>query len=150
MIMNERIYLEHANITVSNLDAAVEFFQTAFPSFKIRGGGEDPSGDGVKKWLHLGTKDTYVALSQLPVEQQKAELNYSANGYNHIGFVVDDVTSLAARLSQKGYQKTYPRQEEPSRIREYFGDPDGNEIEFVQYLSTNWDERNDYEDHVSS
>lgn len=145
--MSEKIYLEHANITVSNLEAAVAFFQTAFPAFKVRGGGEESVENGVKRWLHLGTKETYVALSQPPVELKHSGKDYSKNGYNHIGFVVEDATSLAERLSNKGYQRTYPRQEEPSRIREYFGDPDGNEIEFVQYLSDAWEKRNDYHDH---
>ncbi len=139
------MYLEHANITVSDLDATVEFYKTAFPSFKIRGGGTQPlEGGGFKRWLHFGTDETYVALSELPLEKQP-EKDYDKNGFNHIGFVVEDVNALAARMEEKGYKHTYPRQEEKYRIREYFGDPDGNEIEFVQYLSDNWAERNAYE-----
>ena len=147
--MNNKVYLEHANITVSDLDATVAFYQTAFPAFKIRGGGAEAVEGGFKRWLHLGTKDTYVALSQVPETLRVRNLNYDKNGFNHIGFVVGDVNAIAERLSAKGYRKTYPRQEEPSRIREYFADPDGNEIEFVEYLTENWAERNDYNDHAA-
>ena len=54
------LYLEHANITVNNLQRAIDFFKTAFPDFKIR-------GEGVfngRKWVHLGNNDTYLAINE--------------------------------------------------------------------------------------
>lgn len=144
--MNEKIYLEHANMTVTDLDKEVDFFKTAFPFFEIRGGGSDLVEGGEKRWLHLGTQQTYLALSELPNGAKLSIDHTSPIGFNHIGFVVDDVNAIADRLSAKGYKRTYPRQEEKTRIREYFGDVDGNEVEFVQYLSTDWAERNVYDE----
>lgn len=136
----QNIYLEHANITVNNLDNSVNFFQAAFPDFKIRGGG-DSNG---RKWIHLGNDSTYVALNESVVQKMNVK-DYSKPGVNHLGFVVEDVSIIADRLLAAGYKRDYPKQEENYRIRDYFADADGNEYEFVQYLSTEISERNFYD-----
>ncbi|MDG1332713.1 MAG: VOC family protein [Crocinitomicaceae bacterium] len=136
----QNIYLEHANITVNNLDSAVDFFQAAFPDFQIRGGG-DVNG---RSWIHLGNDVTYIALNEA-LEKKMNEKNYTKPGINHLGFVVEDVDIIAERLLSAGYKRDYPRQEENFRTREYFADADGNEYEFVQYLSNAINERNFYD-----
>jgi len=133
------LYLEHANITVRNIENSIRFFQTAFPDFEVRGGNLESED----RWLHLGTADTYVALNEkMRTPKGKA---YHGTGINHIGFVVSDVQDLADRLEHAGYQRSYPTQIEKFRIRDYFLDDDGNEYEFVQYLSEETAERNAYE-----
>lgn len=137
---NQKIYLEHANITVSNLESSINFFQTAFPDFQIRGGGTTNG----RKWIHLGNQITYIALN----ENQKGfthEKNYAENGFNHIGFVVSDIESIAVNLLNAGFKRDYPKQIETFRIRDYFADADGNQFEFVQYLSDSNNERNYYD-----
>lgn len=136
-----KMYLEHVNITVNNLQEAIKFFQTAFPHFKVRGG-----GDELRKWVHLGDENTYIALNQAEDPMQKVEKNYDKTGINHIGFVVEDVEKIAANLLNKGYQRDYPKQVEKFRIRDYFADADGNQYEFVQYLSEISAEKNSYSD----
>jgi len=138
MSTKNNIYLEHANISVSNLDEGVRFFQTAFPEFKVRGG--EPEGQ--KPWLHVGIDDTYVALNIRAGKDRPAP--YSGLGINHIGFVVSDVESIATRLLKAGYTRSYPKQIHEFRIRDYFYDADGNDYEFIQYLSDRQEERNDY------
>lgn len=133
-----KAYMEHINLTVTDLDGAIKFFQTAFPHFKVRGGGKRPGG----LWAHVGTDDTYVALTT--GVGVNAAHNYDATGFNHVGFVVDDVKDLAARLLNAGYTRSYPIQEQQYRIRDYFFDNEGNEYEFVQYLSEEPEQRNDY------
>ncbi len=133
----QKIYLEHANMTVNNLEQSVHFFQTAFPDFVVRGGGEMNG----RKWIHLGNNTTYIAINQT-IEPQVITKNYASSGFNHVGFVVEDVTEIADRLLEAGYKRDYPTQVEQYRIREYFIDADGNEFEFVQYLSENVSERN--------
>jgi len=134
-----KMYLEHVNITVNNLEEAIQFFQTAFPHFKIRGG-----GDKLREWVHLGDEHTYIALNQAEAPLQKVEKNYEKAGVNHIGFVVQDVEEIANKLLTKGYQRDYPKQVEKFRIRDYFADTDGNQYESVQYLSEVPAEKNDY------
>ncbi|MEO1713505.1 MAG: VOC family protein [Bacteroidota bacterium] len=136
---NKKVYLEHANITVSNLQEAIHFFQTAFPHFNIRGGGNQ-----MREWVHLGDDHTYLALNQATEIPIKPEKNYDKNGINHIGFVVENVEEIAKNLLEAGYKRDYPKQVEQFRIRDYFADADGNQFEFVQYLSEVPEEKNSY------
>lgn len=133
------LYLEHANITVNNLQRGIEFFKAAFPDFKIRGEG---SSNG-RKWVHLGNQETYLAINQSP-ETEARKKDYTSSGINHIGFVVASVGELAERLLKAGFKRDYPKQVEEFRVRDYFADDDGNEYEFVEYLSELDSERNQY------
>ena len=135
----QNIYLEHANITVNDLQEAIKFFQTAFPHFKIRGGGND-----MREWIHLGDDNTYIAINQAKQSDLKADKNYDRIGINHLGFVVQDVEEIANNLLSNGYKRDYPKQVEQFRIRDYFADADGNQYEFVQYLSEVVQEKNSY------
>jgi hypothetical protein len=72
------------------------------------------------------------------------EKSYEKNGFNHIGFVVKDVDTLAKRLLEAGFQRDYPKEIEKFRIRDYFADSDGNQYEFVEYLSDKIEERNSF------
>ena len=51
-------YVEHANLTVSDLDAMIAFVQTAVPDFKIR----KRWVSGEFNWVHIGTDSSYLAL----------------------------------------------------------------------------------------
>ena len=135
----QKIYLEHANITVNDLQEAIKFFQTAFPHFKIRGG-----GDGMREWIHLGDDDTYIAINQAKQNDLKADKNYAKIGINHLGFVVQNVEKIANNLLSNGYKRDFPKEVEQFRIRDYFADADGNQYEFVQYLSDKPEEKNSY------
>ncbi len=133
------VYLEHANITVNDLQEAIKFFQTAFPHFKIRGGGND-----LREWVHLGDDTTYIAINQATQSDLKVEKNYDKIGINHLGFVVDNVEKIATNLLKNGYLRDYPKQVEQFRIRDYFADADGNQFEFIEYLSEVASEKNKY------
>ena len=135
----QKIYLEHANITVNDLQEAIKFFQTAFPHFKIRGG-----GDGMREWIHLGDDDTYIAINQAKQSDLKTDKNYDKIGINHLGFVVQNVKKIANNLLSNGYKRDFPKEVEQFRIRDYFADADGNQYEFVQYLSDKPEEKNSY------
>ena len=136
---NQKIYLEHANITANSIKECVHFFQSAFPHFEIRGGDDD-----LKEWIHLGDDNTYIAINKAQSNLDKFEKDYAKIGINHIGFVVENVNEIAERLLAAGYKRDYPRQEEKFRIREYFADGDSNQYEFVQYLSDKIEEKNLY------
>ena len=133
------IYLEHANITVNDLQEAIKFFQTAFPHFKIRGGGND-----MREWIHIGDDTTYIAINQAKQSDIKVDKNYDKIGINHLGFVVQNVEEIAHNLLSNGYKRDFPKEVEQFRIRDYFADADGNQYEFVQYLSDKPEEKNSY------
>ena len=132
--------MEHINLSAEDINGVTNFFKTAFPNFKVRGGGDGTFG----KWLHVGTDEIYIAITQS--DPTKRGERYASSGINHVGFVVDDVAALADRLIEAGYQRSYPRQNQQFRIRDYFLDGEGNEYEFVQYLSDKVEERNSYAD----
>lgn len=137
-----KIRLEHANLTVRNLDAMVAFFTTAFPEFEIR---REGLNDG-RRWLHLGTSDTYLALNESTVAPAEPWVPYSGKpGSNHLGYEVDDVDGLRSRLKEAGYRDTTYPNAHPHRKRVYFADPEGNDWEFVEYFSDLDHERNDYD-----
>lgn len=134
--------LEHANIVVRDMDASIRFLRAAFPEFRIRSEGLIEG----RRWLHIGTEDTYIALNEASVVPAERWQPYSGKpGVNHLGYVVDDVEALRERLAAAGFRdSTYPNNH-PHRRRVYFYDADGNDWEFVQYLSNDPAERNDYE-----
>ena len=129
-------YVEHANIYVSSLDESVRFLTTALPDFQIRGRG---TNNGIE-WLHIGTDLTYLALNETADQQA-----IHASKLNHIGFVVDDVASVKVRLLDAGYEEGFVSGPHEHRKRLYFLDNDGLEWEFVEYLSDESTQRNDYE-----
>ncbi|MBW2313754.1 MAG: VOC family protein [Deltaproteobacteria bacterium] len=136
------IRLEHANLAVRDLDAMIRFVTTAFPEFRIRAEGKTWRN---QRWAHVGTDDTYLALSEAPVEPTERWVPYSGKpGVNHLGYEVDDVEALRGRLASAGYADSTVPNDHPHRRRVYFHDAEGNDWEFVEYRSDDPAERNDY------
>jgi catechol 2,3-dioxygenase-like lactoylglutathione lyase family enzyme len=135
--------LEHANFNVRDIDAMIRFLQTAFPEFRIRFEGTDSNG---QRWVHVGTEETYIALNPATEQTEDRSTPYDdIPGVNHLGFEVEDADALRDRLKTAGYQESTPPNAHPFRKRVYFYDPDGNDWEFVQYLSDDLSQRHDYE-----
>ena len=136
------VRLEHANIIVRDIDATIRFLQAAFPEFRIRFEGKDLRG---RRWVHIGTNDSYIALTQSTVEPEERWKPYvGLPGINHLAYEVDDVDALRDRLRSAGYQDSTVPNNHAYRRRVYFYDPDGNDWEFVQYLSDDPAKRHDY------
>ena len=137
------VRLEHANLTVRDLDGVIRFLQTAFPEFRVRG--EGISNDG-SRWVHIGTDETYIALSPASAKPEKGWTPYRGlPGVNHLAYEVDDAEALRQRLASAGYRESTPPNAHPHRKRVYFYDTEGNDWEFVQYLSPDPAQRHDYE-----
>ena len=134
--------LEHANLVVRNIDATIAFVTTAFPDFCVRHDGADSLG---RRWVHLGTDDAYLALSQASREPAEPWEPYAGRpGCNHLGWEVADAAALRERMREAGYRDSTIPNDHPHRTRVYFYDPDGNDWEFVQYHSADPALRNDY------
>ena len=137
------VRLEHANLCVSDVDGMVRFLRTAFPEFRIRHDGTDASG---RRWAHVGTDDTYIALMQARRAPERPWTRYDGTpGVNHLAYEVEDVQALRDRLAAAGYEDSTVPNAHPWRKRVYFVDPEGNEWEFIQYLSDDPAKRHDYE-----
>jgi catechol 2,3-dioxygenase-like lactoylglutathione lyase family enzyme len=136
------VRLDHANLSVRDPEALVRFLTTAFPEFRVRGRGGDCAG---WEWVHVGDDETYVALLAASGEGTEPFVPYAGGpGLNHLGFEVDDVAALRDRLLAAGYRETTTPNAHPHRRRVYFADAEGNDWEFVEYLSRDPAERNDY------
>lgn len=137
------VRLDHANLTVRDVDEAVRFLRAAFPEFRIRAEGKSWRGT---RWVHVGTDDLYLALCQAFSEPAEGWVPYGGKpGTNHLGFEVDDAAALRERMRAAGYEDTTVPNSHPWRRRVYFHDREGNDWEFVQYLSDDPEKRNDYE-----
>jgi len=139
------VRLEHANLSVANLDGIVTFLRTAFPEFRVRH--DQTLSDGAR-WVHVGTDDTYVALNQRTAMPDDAAGLAGAPTrqarFHHLAYVVDDVEALRLRLRTAGFHESGRADAHPARRRAYFLDPDGNEWEFVEYLVEDAARRHDY------
>jgi len=136
------VRLEHANLVVRDVDAAIRFLQTAFPDFRVRGEGRGWAG---ARWVHVGTDETYIALAEAREEPAERWVPYSGRpGLNHLGYEVNDVDALRARLKAAGYRDSTVPNAHPHRKRVYFHDVEGNDWEFVEYMSALAAQRHDY------
>ena len=138
--------LEHANITVASVDESVRFLETAFPGARIRGQGFLHGDPAKGRWLHFGEESFYIALQQNTLHSGRQDETYQNDGINHIGFVVTELDQLLSRMEAMGYQMT-PASEmdsHPYRRRAYVYDGNGVEWEFVEYLSSVSEQKNDY------
>ncbi len=133
------VYLEHANLTVRDLDEAIRFLTTAIPEFSVRHRGFSNG----REWAHVGNAETYIAVSVIP-DEAAPHRAYEELGVNHIGFVVEDADAVAQALKNAGYKEGMQVDPHPHRKRIYFHDDDDNEWEFVEYFSADPKLRNDY------
>ncbi|WP_339660191.1 VOC family protein [uncultured Polaribacter sp.] len=136
--------IEHVNITVPDIDAAVSFLQIIAPDFKIKKD-ENPIND--KRWMHIGNDEFYFALQEShigtnPIKPNQTYINY---GFNHIGLVVNNIDDIEKKLIQAGYHKGIDTPNETFRKRIYYYDNAGFEWELVEYLSENTEDKFLYE-----
>ena len=137
------VRMEHANLTVRDLDGMIRFLQAAFPEFQVR---RDVTNNDGSRWVHIGTDDNYIALNPASAKQGIPWVPYSGRaGVNHLGYEVDDAEALRRRLKAAGYRESTPPNAHKYRKRIYFYDPEGNDWEFVQYLTADPALRNDYD-----
>jgi len=136
-------YIEHANVTVLDMDEAIRFLTIAFPHFRVRGG-ESSEEAKWKKWCHLGTETIHITIEQSStVDQPKAKGESLAARINHVGFVVDDVAEVKRKTEAAGYTRNALIDKSPSRNRLYVGDNSGLTWQFVEYASDDPVVRND-------
>ena len=138
--------LEHANMTVRNLEEATAFLTTAFPEFRVRHQGRNELQG--HRWAHVGTDDFYIALQEPHegTDPRPDHRPYVDFGVNHIGWVVDDFDAVIERLEAAGYERGMVPSEHKFRKRAYYYDGSGYEWEFIEYLSEDPAERNEYTD----
>ncbi|GAM58139.1 glyoxalase family protein [Vibrio ishigakensis] len=138
--------LEHANITVPSIDAAIEFLGVVAPDFRVRADKFNQASE--YRWAHIGNDENYIALQEpKDIEEAKdARRPYFDFGVNHLALTVGDIEQSIRELVRLGYQRNGELSDEVSRKRVYFYDRAGFEWELVQYLSDDPKQRYRYDD----
>jgi catechol 2,3-dioxygenase-like lactoylglutathione lyase family enzyme len=123
------MFLEHVNLTVSDLDRSIDFYGRLL-GLEVRwrraADGDLPAA------AHVGDARHYIAMFEAPGESARSRVDYDTVGLNHFGFVVDDLDAARARLEELGIEPHHDADYEPGR-RFYLLDPDGIEVELVEY-----------------
>jgi predicted enzyme related to lactoylglutathione lyase len=135
------LYLEHLNLVVSDIPAALTFYQAAFPHWRVRDAGESEWSGKPRKWLHFGDDYQYLTFNDNGVGDNR-DLAGHQSGLAHFAFVTGNIDALIERLAAAGFPVDKDGADEPYRRNAYFIDPEGFEVEFVQYLSDIPEQRN--------
>ena len=120
------MHLEHVNLTVGDLDRSIRFY-TQLLGWRVRWKGTTSSGTPA---AHVGSDDTYLAFFE--GDGRGPAWNYGRVGFNHLGFVVEDMDAALAQLKAQGATVHGDDTYDPGR-HVYFEDPDGYEVELVAY-----------------
>ncbi|GGI88430.1 glyoxalase [Shewanella hanedai] len=138
------IHLEHLNLVVTDIPTTLTFYQAAFPHWNIRGGGEADWHGKQRNWIHFGDDYQYLTFNDDGVGENR-ELSGHQVGLAHFAFVTSDIDAVIARLSQAGFNVNKDGAIDEFRKNIYYLDPNGYEVEFVQYLSDIPTQRNRYD-----
>lgn len=137
------IYLEHLNLVVKDIPTSLSFYQAAFPHWKVRCQGEGTWYGKARKWLHFGDDYQYLTFNDNgDNDSQNRDLSGHQVGLSHFAYVTNNIDMVIQRLEAAGFPIAKDGAEEPFRKNVYFVDPDGFEVEFVEYLSDLPHERN--------
>jgi catechol 2,3-dioxygenase-like lactoylglutathione lyase family enzyme len=138
------ITLEHVNLVVKDIKQTLAFYQAAFPHWGVRGGGVSEWYGKPRNWVHFGDDYQYIAFNDDGVGENR-DLTGHQVGLAHFAFVTADIQGVVERLAQAGFEIDKQGAEDDYRENVYFVDPNGYEVEFVQYLSDLPNNRNRYE-----
>ena len=117
--------IEHANLTVSDVDRSSQLFQ-ALLGWRERWRGEAMNGG---ETIHVGDERSYLALY---TDRQPHERFGKGAPLNHVGVVVDDLGAAEQVVLDAGLETFNHADYEPGH-RFYFFDWDGIEFEVVSY-----------------
>ena len=137
------MHLEHLNLVVNDMEASLAFYGAAFPHWEIRGGGENKWYGKKRKWLHFGDDNQYLAFND-DGEGANRDLTGHQTGLAHFAFVTNNLKATEQRLNDAGFQRAKDGAEDPFRSNVYYLDPNGFEVEFVEYHSDLPQQRNRY------
>lgn len=121
--------LEHVNLTVADVERSVAFYRRLLGA-EVRWRGTTTNG---RPAVHIGGAHWYLALFE--GEPSPVPIDYDRVGYNHFGVVVDDLDTARRTLAELGIHIHHEPEYDPGR-RVYFMDPDGFEVELVEYPAT--------------
>jgi catechol 2,3-dioxygenase-like lactoylglutathione lyase family enzyme len=124
--------LEHAFLTVRDLERSLRFYRTLLPEWEIRWEGTSRRG---QRWVHFGdprgAAGSYLSLHEMGSAKKSLDVPYEYVRIEHLGVAHADVSEVVRRAREAGLHPTDEVDADGFR-RAYFQDPDGIELEFVQ------------------
>jgi len=138
------ITLEHVNLTVRDIKKTLTFYQAAFPHWRVRGGGKGEWYGKPRNWVHFGDDYQYLAFNDDGVGENR-DLTGHQVGLAHFAFVTSDIKGVIERLGKAGFNVDKEGADDAYRDNVYYVDPNGYEVEFVQYHSDLPSNRNRYD-----
>jgi predicted enzyme related to lactoylglutathione lyase len=128
------LQLEHLNLVVRDIPAAIAFYQAAFPHWHQRDSGTSEWSGKSRRWVHFGDDYQYLTFNDNGVGDNR-DLAGHQTGLAHFAFVCTNLDALKERLAQAGFSPAKAGADEPHRKNIYYIDPNDFEVEFVEYLS---------------
>ncbi|NTS77207.1 VOC family protein [Catenovulum sp. SM1970] len=137
------ITFEHINLVVKDMNKTLAFYQAAMPNWFIRGQGKQNWYGTERKWLHFGNDFQYLAFNDNGLGENR-ELKTNNLGLAHFAFTTANLALLIKRFAAIGVEVDKVGEPTPYRKNAYFIDPNGYEVEFVEYSSDLAEQRNNY------
>jgi catechol 2,3-dioxygenase-like lactoylglutathione lyase family enzyme len=135
------IRFEHINIFVKDIEKSLTFYNAVFPKWKVRDSGKGTWAGKPQNWCHFADESTYLAFSDR-ADSEARDLAGRQAGLAHFAFEISSIKALTTRLEEAGFSAHQKGTDNPFRHNIYFIDPDGLEVEFVEYFSDLNSERN--------
>ena len=135
------MYLEHLNLVVRDLPETLAFYKAVFPHWRIRSRGQAQWYGVERQWVHFGDDDQYLTFNDDGTGENR-DLAGHQTGLAHFAYVTADLNAVVGRLEGAGFEIAKTGAENRFRKNVYFVDPNGFEVEFVEYLSDLPQERN--------
>lgn len=133
--------IEHINMVVKDMPSTLAFYQSAFPHWQIRTQGKGDWYGTARQWLHFGDEYNYLTFNDAGTNQPR-DLRSNDMGIAHLGFEITNLDALQQRMNENGFSPSHAGATHPHRRNVYYIDPNGVEVEFVEYLSDVPAERN--------
>jgi len=129
--------LDHVTLTVSDLDAALAFYQGIL-GFTALGQLFKDDGRGLSiTYLEAGGATLELFSFAGPTIPNPWDPDEAVLGLKHLGFHVDDVDAAAARLKEAEVRFIYEPADALGDVRtSFFADPDGNALELIDGVPT--------------
>ena len=126
------IHLEHVNLIVRDIEETLTFYRAAFPHWSVRGGDKGEWSGKPRNWVHFGDDYQYLAFGDNGVGENRDLAGHQV-GLAHFAYVTDDIAGIIQRLTDAGFSIAKDGMDDEYRQNIYFLDPNGYEVEFVQY-----------------
>lgn len=135
------MHLEHLNLVVKDIPETLAFYKAAFPHWRVRSRGRAQWYGVERDWVHFGDDYQYLTFNDDGAGENR-DLSGHQPGLAHFAYVTNDLQSVVDRLGEAGFEVAKPGADNRFRKNVYFIDPNGFEVEFVEYLSDLPGERN--------